>query len=53
MVNAIVKTLYRLIISKKHLLEWQTAEDAEKSIENHLGYYYEKMWFSLIAGAVT
>lgn len=52
MVNAIVKTLYRLIISKKHLLEWQTAEDAEKSIENHLGYYYEKMWFSLIAGAV-
>lgn len=51
MVNAIVKTLYRLIISKKHLLEWQTAEDAEKSIENHLGYYYEKMWFSLIAGA--
>ncbi|CUP98578.1 GH36-type glycosyl hydrolase domain-containing protein [Clostridium baratii] len=52
MVNAIIKTLYRLIISKKHLLEWQTAEDAEKSIENHLGYYYEKMWFSLIAGAV-
>lgn len=51
MVNSIVKTLYRLIISKKHLLEWQTAEDAEKSIENHLGYYYEKMWFSLIAGA--
>lgn len=51
MVNAIIKTLYRLIISKKHLLEWQTAEDAEKSIENHLGYYYEKMWFSLIAGA--
>ncbi|MEG1481138.1 GH36-type glycosyl hydrolase domain-containing protein [Clostridium sp.] len=52
MVNAIVKTLFRLIISKKHLLEWQTAEDAEKSIESNMAYYYEKMWFSLIAGAL-
>ncbi len=28
--NAICKTLYRLKVSKKHMLEWVTAEEAEK-----------------------
>lgn len=51
-IGAILKALFRLFISKNHLLEWQTAEDAEKSVKNTIGYYYEKMWFSVIAGAV-
>ena len=29
--NAEITSLYRMIISKKHLLEWVTAEEAEKS----------------------
>ncbi len=28
--DAIARTLYRLLISKKHLLEWVTADDAER-----------------------
>lgn len=31
MIDAILRTLYRLTISKKNLLEWQTAADAEKN----------------------
>lgn len=33
---AIVKTIYRMKISKKHLLEWTTAEEAEKKNKKDL-----------------
>ncbi|MGG7078850.1 GH36-type glycosyl hydrolase domain-containing protein [Clostridium sardiniense] len=52
MIGAILKALFRLFISKNHLLEWQTAEDAERTVKNTIGYHYEKMWFSVIAGAL-
>ena len=48
MIDAIVRTLYRLIVSKKNLLQWKTAERIEKSIENNYQLYYEKMWPSLV-----
>lgn len=48
MLDAIVRTLYRLIVSKKNLLQWKTAERIEKSIENTYQLYYEKMWQSLV-----
>ena len=31
MVDAIIRSLYRMFISKKNLLQWQTAEEAEKT----------------------
>lgn len=46
MLDAIIRTLFRLTISKKNLLQWQTAEDAEASVVNTLGNYYKKMWIS-------
>jgi len=34
MVDAIIRTLYRVFISKKNLLEWTTAADVEKKLKN-------------------
>ena len=40
MVDAILRTLYRVLVSKKNLLEWQTAADVEaNSKKSFRGYY--------------
>ena len=52
MVGAICKALFRLLISKNNLLEWQTAEDAENTVKDSIGYYYRNMWFSVLAGGL-
>ena len=41
--NAICKTIYRKNISKQHLLEWTTAEEAEKNAKTNLVSYYQLM----------
>jgi len=41
--NAICKTIYRMKISKHNLLEWMTAEDAEKQAKSSLISYYKNM----------
>ncbi len=46
--NAIIKTLYRKYYSKQHLLEWTTAEEAEKNGKTDLFSYYRFMWVQLI-----
>ena len=48
--NAIIKTLYRTKISKKNLLEWLTAEEAEKQAKTDLISYYKFMWPNIIFG---
>ena len=35
--DAIVRTLYRLFVSRRNLLEWRTASQAHKSGDNTLG----------------
>jgi cyclic beta-1,2-glucan synthetase len=47
--NAIIKTIYRTNISHKHLLEWTTAEDAEKNGKTDLLSYYKFMSANVIA----
>lgn len=54
MVDAIIRSLYRVFISKKNLLEWQTAADVEaksgKSIKDHI----KTMWIgSFIAVIIS
>lgn len=48
--NAIIKTIYRMKISHKHLLEWTTSEEAEKNNKDELQGYYLKMSINLITG---
>jgi len=49
---AIIKTMYRMRISHKNLLEWQTSEEAEKTSKTDLFSYYKIMFFNVIIGAL-
>ncbi|MDT8718698.1 cyclic beta 1-2 glucan synthetase [Clostridium sp. 19966] len=50
MIDAIVRTLYRMIFSKMKLLEWQTSAEAEARSLKSFGSYIKSMWSgSLIA----
>ena len=46
MLDAIIRTLYRVIISKKKLLEWQTAADVEVKLGRSLKNFIASMWMS-------
>lgn len=46
--DAIVRVLFRLAVSKKHMLMWKSADVAEKSIISTKKYYFLYMWHSLI-----
>ena len=53
MADAILRTLYRLLVSRKHMLEWVTAADSEKRFEGGVGEYVRKMLGSMILGAAA
>ncbi len=46
--DAIIRTLYRLFISKKSLLRWKTSEAVENSITNTKMSYFRQMWMPLV-----
>jgi len=51
MTDAIVRTIYRKLISRKKLLEWVTAADAEKNARHDLAAFFWFMWpAELLAG---
>ena len=52
MIKTIVKTIYRMTVSKKHLLEWTTAEEAEKTSKTDILSYYKLMFSNVILGIV-
>ena len=52
LLEAIVITLYRMIISKKHLLEWVTAADAEKLLGKNFKCYLKEMIISPVIGVL-
>ena len=43
-------TLYRMFKSKKHLLEWETSEEAEKNTKQTLIFYYQNMLPNIVVG---
>jgi len=46
--DAIIRTLYRVYISKKNLLEWTTAFDMEKGLKNNISSNFIKMKENII-----
>jgi len=44
--DAIVRTLLRLLVTHKRLLEWQTSSDSELSARNDLAGCYARMWIA-------
>ncbi len=51
--DAIVRTLYRLIISRKNLLEWTTAAQAHANSKTDFLAYYSLMASSVAAGLLA
>lgn len=50
--DAIVRTLHRLLISRRNLLEWRTASQAQKNGANTPASYYGMMWGALPVAAL-
>ena len=50
--KAIGITLFRVLFTKKNMLEWVTSADAEKNQNNSLGSYYKSMSLSALNGLV-
>jgi cyclic beta-1,2-glucan synthetase len=50
MTDAIVRTLWRLAVSRKRLLEWTTAEQAAQKAEMGLAGFFRWMWTSPLLG---
>ncbi len=46
--DAMLRTLYRLLVSKKNLLRWNTAEAVDSSIINTVKGYFLMMWTSFL-----
>jgi len=44
--DAIIRTLFRLVVTRKHLMEWQNSFDADRTSNNSLLAFYAKMWFA-------
>ena len=51
--NAITKTIYRMKISGQNLLEWTTAEEAEKNAKTNFISYYQLMKSNVLLAAVV
>ena len=51
--KSICKTIYRKHISKKHMLEWTTSEEAEKQAKSDLISYYKQMLINVIIGVIA
>ncbi len=50
--DAFFRTIYRLFISHKNLLNWITAEDAEKTLKFDLKTYLQNFWLNLLTACV-
>ncbi|MCD7974008.1 MAG: hypothetical protein LUG18_15330 [Candidatus Azobacteroides sp.] len=50
--DAIGHSLWRLFISHRNLLQWQTSEEADRTDRNSLNNSYRKMWFSPVFALV-
>ncbi len=50
--DSIIRTIYRVIISHKKLLQWTTAEEAEKRGKTNLLSYVKTMSINIIAGII-
>lgn len=51
--KAICKTLYRLIVTRKHMLEWMTSEEAEKNLKGDIVSYYKAMVSNVVLGIIA
>lgn len=53
MIDAIFITIYRLCISRKHLLEWKSSDNLENLYKNSFKSYLKRMWISPVMGLLV
>lgn len=53
MLDAIIKTLGRVLFTRKNMLEWVTAADMEANLKNDLVSFWKRMWVSAFIGFVA
>ncbi|MCI9063953.1 MAG: hypothetical protein HFJ17_05065 [Clostridia bacterium] len=51
--KSVCLSLYRMLISHKHLLEWTTSEEAEKNSKTDVLSYYRVMAINLVIGVIS
>ncbi len=56
--DAITRTLWRMVVSKRHLLQWSPSRDVERASVNDLAGVYRTLWVApalalLVAGLLT
>ena len=51
--DAIVRTLWRVFVTRKNMLEWVTAEDAHRRSKNSLAGYYTQMFSAGVYGILV
>lgn len=52
MADAILRTLVRVFLSKRNLLEWVTAADMEANLKNDPASFWKRMWISILPGVL-
>jgi cellobiose phosphorylase len=50
--DAITRTLWRMFVSKRRLLNWKTFLESEASFSTHISGYYKSMWLEPFAVVV-
>ena len=51
--DAMIRSIYRMKVSKKYLLEWTTSEEAESLSKNTISSYYKNMISNTIIGMLS
>ncbi len=51
--DAIFRTLGRVFFTKKNMLEWVTAADVEKRLQNDVRSFWKRMWVCVPMGAIV
>lgn len=53
MLDAVARTIFRVLITRKNLLEWVTAADMELALKNDMVSYWRRMWLCPTAAAAA
>ena len=51
--DAIVRTLYRMFVSRRSLLEWQSASHSERAVPNSASFVWRRMWPAILIAAAA
>jgi len=53
MIDAICRSLYRMLFSHRHMLEWETASSAERRMTLSMGSFLSMMWPSIVIALIV